>query len=333
MVNRTFEHGFEIKKEMLKNSEDLKVKLTAFIKETVRHQFRKEGIIIGVSGGIDSAVIAALAVDAVGAERVYGLILPEKESSPSSRELGTDLCKALKIRYEEVPITPMLESFALYTKKEALIKELFPQYDPAIHTTSLSRPPMIAAEQMLNIPSLILLKNRETIGTKRLTASQFLYVLSLQNVKQRTRMIVEYMYAEKMNYAVCGTTNKTELLTGFFVKYGDGGVDLEPIADCYKTQVYKLAELLHIDPRIISRAPSPDTWSHFTSDEEVSLRVPYDILDQLLYADENHLPEEIVRQSTKLDMHQIAWTNKHIHSLKNAARPLQGLPPVFMGTL
>jgi NAD+ synthase len=332
MVNRTFEHGFEIKKEMLKNSEDLKVKLTAFIKETVRHQFRKEGIIIGVSGGIDSAVIAALAVDAVGADRVYGLILPEKESSPSSRELGTDLCKALKIRYEEVPITPMLESFALYTKKEALIKELFPHYDPAIHTTSLSRPPMIAAEQMLNIPSLILLKNRETIGTKRLTASQFLYVLSLQNVKQRTRMIVEYMYAEKMNYAVCGTTNKTELLTGFFVKYGDGGVDLEPIADCYKTQVYKLAELLHIDPRIISRAPSPDTWSHFTSDEEVSLRVPYDILDQLLYAEENHLPEEIVRQSTKLDMHQIEWTNKHIHSLKNAARPLQGLPPVFMGT-
>ncbi len=103
-------------------------------------------------------------------------------------------------------------------------------------------------------------------------------------------MIVEYMYAEKMNYAVCGTTNKTELLTGFFVKYGDGGVDLEPIANCYKLQVYKLAELLHIDKRIISRAPSPDTWSHFTSDEEVSLRIPYDILDQLLYAEENHLP-------------------------------------------
>jgi len=330
MAERTFEHGFDIKKEMLKNSEDLKVKLTAFIQETVRHQFRKEGIIIGVSGGIDSAVIAALSVEAVGAERVYGLILPEKESSPSSRELGTDLCKALKIRYEEVPITPMLESFALYTKKEALIKELFPHYDPAIHTTSLSRPPMIAAEQMLNIPSLILLKNRETIGTKRLTASQFFYVLSLQNVKQRTRMIVEYMFAEKMNYAVCGTTNKTELLTGFFVKYGDGGVDLEPIADCYKLQVYKLAELLHIDPRIISRAPSPDTWSHFTSDEEVSLRIPYDILDQLLYAEENQIPPEIVQQSTKLDIQQIAWAQKHIISLKNAAKPLQGPPPVFM---
>ncbi|DAC72148.1 MAG TPA: NAD(+) synthase [Thermoplasmata archaeon] len=315
---------------MLKNSQELKEKLITFIKETVAHQFKKDGIVIGVSGGVDSAVIAALAVDSMGSDRVYGLILPEKESSPSSRQLGIDLCKALKIRYDEVPITPMLESFNIYSKKEALIRELFSHYDPTIHTTSLSRPPIIAAEKVLNIPSLNLLKNREVISTKRLTASQFFYVLSLQNVKQRTRMIVEYMFAEKMNYAVCGTTNKTELLTGFFVKYGDGGVDLEPIANCYKLQVYQLAELLHIDKRIITRAPSPDTWSHFTSDEDISLRIPYDILDQLLYADENHLSQEIVQQSTKLDLQQIEWANKHIHSLKNAARVIQMSPPVCL---
>jgi NAD+ synthase len=330
MTKKTKENGSEIKKDMLRNSEDLKKNLSVFIKDTVRHQFRKDGIVIGVSGGVDSAVIAALAVDALGPERVFGLILPEKESSPSSRELGIDLCKALNILYEEVPITSILASFNIYSKKEALIRELFPNIDPAIHTTSLSRPPMIADEQLLNIPSLILLENRKAISTKRLSASQFLYVLSLQNVKQRTRMIVEYMYAEKMNYAVCGTTNKTELLTGFFVKYGDGGVDLEPIANCYKLQVYKLAELLHIDERIISRAPSPDTWSHFTSDEEVSLRIPYDILDQLLYADEMHLPKEIVQQSTKLSMQQIERANKHILSLKNAARLIQSTPPVYM---
>ena len=188
---------------------------------------------------------------------------------------------------------------------------------------------MLAAEQALNIPSLTLLQDRKALGTKRLSASQFFSVLSLQNVKQRTRMIVEYMYAEKMNYAVCGTTNKTELLTGFFVKYGDGGVDLEPIANCYKLQVYKLAELLHVDPRIISRAPSPDTWSHFTSDEEVSLRIPYDILDQLLYAEENHISRELVQQNTGLDMHQIESAYRHIQSLKNAARVIQMAPPVF----
>ena len=137
MAQRTNEKVFDIKKEMLKNSGELKEQLSAFIQRTVRDEFRKDGIVIGVSGGIDSAVIAALAVDALGPDRVFGLILPEKESSPSSRELGTDLCRALKIRYEEVPITPMLESFGIYAKKEALIRELFPHYDPAFHTTSL----------------------------------------------------------------------------------------------------------------------------------------------------------------------------------------------------
>jgi NAD+ synthase len=331
MANRIIENGFDIQKEMLRNSENLKEKLSLFIKQTVRDQFRKEGIVIGVSGGIDSAVIAALSVDALGPERVFGLILPEKESSPSSRELGIDHCKALGIRYNEVPITPMLEAFNIYAKKESLIREIFPQYDPAIHTTSLSRPPMIATEEILNIPSLILLKNRESISTKRLSAQQFFTVLSLQNVKQRTRMIVEYMHAEKMNYAVCGTTNKTELLTGFFVKYGDGGVDLEPIANCYKLHVYRLAELLHVDKRIIARAPSPDTWSHFTSDEEISLRLPYDILDQLLYADEHLIPPAVVEKNTKLSKRQIESAYKHIHSLKNAARSIQLPPPVYLG--
>jgi NAD+ synthase len=313
---------------MLKNSEVLKKNLSAFIRETVRVQFRKDGIVIGISGGVDSAVVAALAVDALGSDRVYGLILPEKESSPSSRELGLDLCRTLEIPYAEVPITPMLESFGVYSKKESLIRQIFPQFDPAYHSTSLTRPPLFSSTKTLNIPSLVLLKNNEIISTKRLSSPQFLHLLSLQNVKQRTRMIIEYMHAEKMNYAVCGTTNKTEMLTGWFVKYGDGGVDLEPIADCYKMQVYKLAELLNIDERIITRAPSPDTWSHFTSDEEVSLRIPYDILDQLLYAEENHLPLDKLQETLKMEKTQIEWAEKHILSLKNAARGLQLPPPI-----
>ena len=320
-------NGFDIKNVMLKNSDDLKKKLCTFIQETVRDQFKKDGIVIGVSGGIDSAVVAALAVEALGSDRVYGLLLPEKESSPASRELGADLCRALSIRYGEVPITPMLESFGVYTGKESLIKEVFPQYDPASHTTSMTRPPIFSTERTLNIPSLVLLANNTTVSTKRLSSQQFLYLLSLQNVKQRTRMIVEYMHAEKMNYLVCGTTNKTEMLTGWFVKYGDGGVDLEPIAHCYKMQVYKLAELLGIDKRIIARPPSPDTWSHFTSDEEVALRIPYDILDLLLYAEENHLPLDVIQENTKMDTVQIEWAQKHIRSLKNAARVIQLAPP------
>jgi NAD+ synthase len=154
-------------------------------------------------------------------------------------------------------------------------------------------------------------------------------MLSLQNVKQRTRMIVQYMYAEKMNYLVCGTTNKTEVAAGWFVKYGDGGVDLEPIANCYKTQVFRLAELLGIDQRIIARPPSPDTWSHFTSDVEISLRIPYDMLDQLLFAEEHHLSPDVIQKNTGMDNKQLEWAQKHIASLKNAARFIQATPPTF----
>jgi NAD+ synthase len=329
MTDRTFNDSFDIKKAMLGNVEELKENLPGFMKEMVMDQFRRDGIVIGVSGGVDSAVIATLAVKALGHDHVYGLILPEKESSPSSRELATKLCRKLKIAFTEVPITPMLESFGIYSRKEALLRELFPAYNPTIHTTNLFLPPGITSERLLAVPSIRLSDKTGSITTKRLSAPQYLNLMSLQNVKQRTRMIVLYMQAEKMNYVVSGTTNKSELLTGYFVKFGDGGVDLEPIADLYKLQVYKLSELLGIDTNIISRAPSPDTWSHFTSDEDFYLRMPYEILDQLLYAEEHDLFPEIVERNTGLNPQQIEWAKKHIHSMKTASRLLQMAPPVY----
>jgi len=329
MADRTSRDGFDIKKAMLGTVKDLKEKLPPFIRETVEDTLNKQGLVIGVSGGVDSALIATLAVEALGPDHVYGLILPEKESSPSSRELAMILCRKLKIPHSEVPITPMLESFGIYRQKEALLKELFPQYDPALHTTNLFLPPGISSSSLLALPSIRLSDEKESLGTKRLSAPQYLQLISLQNVKQRTRMIALYMQAEKMNYSVSGTTNKSELLTGYFVKFGDGGVDLEPIADVYKLQVYKLSEMLGIDTRIISRAPSPDTWSHFTSDEDFYLRMPYEILDQLLYAEEHHLPPEVVRKSTGLNTSQIDSALKHIHTMKHASLMLQLPPPVY----
>jgi len=329
MKRRTFDDKFDIKKEMLSDIEDLKENLPGFMEKTVIDQFRKDGIVIGVSGGVDSALIATLAVEALGADHVFGLILPEKESNPSSRELALGLIKKLKIPYSEVPITPMVQSFGIYDQKEALFRELFPHYNPAIHTTNLFLPPGISGS-LLALPSIRLSTKDESIATKRLSAQQYLKLISLQNVKQRTRMIALYMQAEKMNYVVSGTTNKSELLCGYFVKFGDGGVDIEPIANMYKLQVYKLSELLKIDKKIISRAPSPDTWSHFTSDEDFYLRMPYDTLDQLLYAEENNLPMEIVQKCTGLTSGQMNSALKHIHSMKNASRMLQLPPPVYI---
>jgi len=241
MTKKISHNIFDIKEEMLENVMDLKKNLPGFIRSAVHDQLKKDGLVIGVSGGVDSALIATLAVEALGPENVYGLLLPEKESNPSSRELAVQLCKKLKIPFGEVPITPMLESFGIYTQKESLLRDLFPQYDPEIHTTNLFLPPGISSGSLLALPSIRLSNNKGSISTKRLSAPQYLKLISLQNVKQRTRMIVLYMHAEKMNYVVSGTTNKSELLTGYFVKFGDGGVDLEPIADLYKLQVYKLS--------------------------------------------------------------------------------------------
>jgi NAD+ synthase len=330
MKSKMFDDMVDIKKEMLSTVEDLKENLPGFMKETVTDQFKKDGIVIGVSGGVDSALIATLAVEALGANHVYGLILPEKESTPSSRELALQLCKKLRIPYGEVPITPMLQSFGIYAQKESLLRELFSEYDPAIHTTNLFLPPGLSSGSLLALPSIRLSTEKESISTKRLSAQQYLKLISLQNVKQRTRMIALYMQAEKMNYVVSGTTNKSELLCGYFVKFGDGGVDIEPIANMYKLQVYKLSELLKIDKKIISRAPSPDTWSHYTSDEDFYLRMPYDILDQLLYAEEHHLSPEVVQKCTNLTSDQMNSALKHIHSMKHASQMLQLAPPVYM---
>jgi NAD+ synthase len=310
--------------EIIRNSER---KLPDFIQNTIKNDLNKEGAVIGVSGGVDSAVVLTLAVQALGSENVYGLILPESESASSSAKFADKLCKKLNVKFEVAPITPVLESLGIYRKKISLIQEIFPEYNSSIHTTKLSLPPGLSSHGIMNIPLLSIYKDNDAIYTERLSAKQYLTLISLQNVKQRARMVIEYSYAEKMNYAVCGTTNKTEYLTGFYVKYGDGGVDLEPIADCYKFQVYTLAVSLGIDKEIIERTPSPDTWSQLASDQDLYLRMPYEILDQILYADEHNISMNILQKNIGLNNEQILWAKKHITRLKNAARYVQLSPP------
>jgi NAD+ synthase len=318
-----------IQKEMAEQIRNSERKISDFIQNSIENDLNKDGAVIGVSGGVDSAVVLTLAVQALGPENVFGLILPESESAHSSAQLAIRLCKKLNINFEVTPITPVLESLGIYHKKISLIQEIFPEYNCSLHTTKISLPQGLSSQGIMNVPSLIIYKNNEAIYTERLSSKQYLTFISLQNVKQRARMMIEYYYAEKMNYAVCGTTNKTEYLTGFYVKYGDGGVDLEPIADCYKFQVYALAVSLGLDKEIIDRTPSPDTWSQLASDQDLYLRMPYEILDQILYADEHNISMNILQKNTGLNDEHILWAKKHIIRLKNAARYVQLIPPSY----
>ncbi|WP_440951614.1 NAD(+) synthase [Methanococcoides sp. FTZ1] len=312
--------------ELNNNTEENASKIRTFIQDNVR-DFKKKGVVLGVSGGIDSAVILTLAVQALGKENVYGLLLPEEESAPSSKNLGATLCDTLGVSYEEVPITPILEALDIYGKKERIIKRTCPEYDPDIHKTSLVLPSLLEND-MLTIPTIKIVKDDEVIAKNRLKAKDYLELIGIQNVKQRSRMLVQYMYAEKNNYLVCGTTNKTEYLLGQFVKYGDGGVDIEPLGDCYKTQVYALANLLGVDKEIIERPPSADTWSSYTSDEDFFWRMPIQIMDQLLYSQEHDLPVDVIKENTELPEETINKAKKGIDKVRNAARYIISPAPI-----
>lgn len=319
--------SLHILNELNRDADKLAENLKIFIRDQVT-AFKKKGVVLGVSGGIDSAVALTLCVQEFGKENVYGLLLPENESAPSSRTLGAEICESLGVSYEEVPISPILEALNIYEKKEQVLKRACPEYDPRIHKTSLVLPNFLDQE-VLNVPYIRLIKDGETVAKHRLKANDYLELIGLQGVKQRSRMVVQYMYAEKMNYVVCGTTNKTELVLGQFVKYGDGGVDLEPLADCYKTQIYALAKHLKVNEEIIKRPPSADTWSHYTTDEEFYWRMPMHIIDQLLYAQEHKLSLDVTEKNTGLlrDTIEKAW--KHFDRVRDTTEYVRATPPVY----
>lgn len=315
----------QILDELNRDIDEVALTLRHFIKEQIVG-FKKKGAVIGVSGGIDSAVILTLCVQALGAENVFGMLLPEKESAASSTPLGAEICESLGVAYEEVPISPILEALDIYNKKDQVIKRACPEYDPKIHKTSMVLPDFLTTGAV-NVPYLKLVKDGEVVAQHRLKASDYLEIIGLQGVKQRSRMIVQYMYAEKMNYIVCGTTNKTELVLGQFVKFGDGGVDIEPLADCYKTQVYALARYLKVNEEIIKRPPSVDTWSHYTTDQEFYWRMPMQIIDQLLYGKEHKLSLDVIEKNTELPRETVQNALKHIERVEATTEYIRAAPP------
>lgn len=321
------ELNVQIMEELNRDIENLVLNIRSFIKSQIL-SFKKKGAVLGVSGGIDSAVALTLCVQELGKENVYGILLPEKESAPSSRTLGAEICENLGVSYEEVPISPILESLNIYEKKEQIIKKTCPEYDPRIHKTSLVLPDFLN-QGLLNVPYIRLIKDGETVAKYRLKANDYLELIGLQGVKQRSRMVIQYMYAEKLNYVVCGTTNKTELVLGQFVKYGDGGVDLEPFADCYKTQIYALGKFLNVNEEIMKRPPSADTWSHYTTDEEFYWRMPIHVMDQLLYSQEHHLPLHVIEKNTGIPRDKIEKAQRHINKIRDTTEYVRATPLIY----
>ena len=251
---------------VIKDIQNLTKLLENFIRKQTFEDYRKRGIIIGISGGIDSAVAAALACNAVGNENVLGIILPEKESNRESQELAKTLCNKLKIKYVVEDITQILESGSVYQIREKIVQKLFPEYNNSCKYRLIFRENF--DNDGLSIPYLEIQDARNQIHKIKVSLDDYLTMTAATNIKHRTRLSRLYYHAEKNNFLVCGTTNKAEFQQGYFVKYGDGGVDIEPLVNLFKTQVYQLAEYLNVPSEIIQREASPDTWSFDISDEE-----------------------------------------------------------------
>ena len=301
--------------------------LENFMREQTFDKYKKRGIVIGISGGIDSAVAASLACNAIGKENVLGLILPEKESNTKSQELAKKLCEKLEIKYIVDDITPILTSASVYKIREEIAQKLFSDFNNSCKYR------LIFTENFdndgLSIPYLEIQDSQNVIHKIKISLNDYLTMTAATNIKHRTRMSKLYYHAEKNNFLVCGTTNKAEFQQGYFVKYGDGGVDMEPLANLFKTQVYQLGEFLNIPNEILQRNASPDTWSFDISDEEFFFSLKYDIIDLMLYAKENSIPVNEICSTLNLNEDKVKRILKSQERKSNSSKTSRTFPPSF----
>lgn len=264
-------------------------KLSKFIVQQLTVAFRRKGIIVGMSGGVDSSCMAAIAVHAIGKAKVMGLVLPEVETNPVSSEYAIKHAQALGIEHREIDITSTVNSVVPYQWRDTFIQGLVPEYKPG-YKYNISLPTDLLDRDTFSFYSLQVQMPDGQIKRKRLNLDEFHTITSFANIKIRARMLHLYAEAERRNLLVAGTTNRTEFLLGDFCKYGDGGTDIEPLTYLYKNQIYQIAEHLGVIPEILHRTPSPDTFSLPVSDQEFFFRIPFETLDHLLYAWEHEVP-------------------------------------------
>jgi NAD+ synthase len=267
-------------------------RISSAIRNVVFTQFRKKGAVLGVSGGIDSTVVAALCVRALGKERVVGLFMPESESASESLVLGRMLTESLGMRSILENITPILDGAGCYRRRDEAIRSVVPEYTDQ-YKCKITLPNLLEEDRYAIFSVVVQSPTGETQKV-RLPLNAYLGIVAASNFKQRARKMIEYYHADALNYAVAGTPNRLEYDLGFFVKGGDGLADFKPIAHLYKSQVYQLADYLGVPEEIRRRPPTTDTYSLAQSQEEFYFSMPLEQMDACLFGKDNNLgPDEI----------------------------------------
>ncbi len=262
-------------------------RIGTWLREMVGQTLHRRGVVVGLSGGVDSSVCAALAVRALGAQRVYGLLMPEQDSSSASLELGRNVAESLGVEYRVEHIGPTLEAIGCYSWRDEAIRSVFPQYGPGWKSKIVIRGGL---EGHFNHFCLVVQSPAGEMLDKRLNLRAYLQIMAATSFKQRLRKTLEYFHADRLNYAVVGTPNRLEYDQGFFVKNGDGSADVKPIAHLYKTQVYALARYFGLPAPIICARPTTDTYSLPQGQDEFYFALPYEQMDLALWAHNHDRP-------------------------------------------
>ncbi|HYK92054.1 MAG TPA: NAD(+) synthase [Acidobacteriota bacterium] len=297
------------------------------LRNQVFHQLRRKGAVVGLSGGVDSSVVASLCVRALGKDRVLGLFMPETESSPQGLELARSLAEQLGMETVLTDITPILRALGCYSLRDQAIQQVIPGYGPGYRCKLVL--PGILEGSGYNVFSVVV-ESPAGVQTKaRLTAKAYLGIVAATNFKQRTRKMLEYYHTDRLQYAVAGTPNRLEYDLGFFVKNGDGAADVKPIAHLYKTQVYQLAEYLGIPEEIRRQPPTTDTYPLSQTQEEFYFALPLEELDLCLYGVDHHVPPFEVGEATGLTTQQVERVYAGIVAKRHATTYLHLQPLLF----
>ena len=303
--------------------------ITEWIRRVMFDRLRRRGIVVGLSGGVDSTVVAALCTRALGENRVLGLLMPESESSPDSLMLGELAARSLGISTEIEDISPILEATGCYQRRNDAIRSMVPEYGDGYRCKLVLADVLNTAAYQVSY--LVVEDPEGTQRRHRLTADCYLAIVAANNFKQRTRKMLEYYYADRLNYAVAGTPNRLEYDQGFFVKNGDGSADLKPIAHLYKTQVYQLAEYLGVPEEIRRRPPTTDTYSLPQSQEEFYFLLSYDKMDLCLWARDHGVTAEQTASMTRLSPAVVEKVYRSIDSKRKATAWLHEPPLLHTG--
>lgn len=299
-------------------------RIVAKLREIVFYQLKRRGAVVGVSGGIDSAVVAYLCTRAFGKDRVFALFTPEADSSPDSLRLGQMVANTLEIRSVIEDISPLLEGARAYERRDQAIREVVPEYSQG-YRSKIVLPNIVDADRY-SLFSVVVRSPDGRMKTVRLTASASRGIVAATNCKQRSRKLIEYYYADLYQYAVAGTPNRLEYDLGFFVKNGDGAADFKPIAHLYKSQVYQLAAYLGVPREIQDRHPTTDTYSLEQSQEEFYFSLPLEKMDLCLYGRNNDIEPADLALAAGLDAEQVARVYGIIDSRRKATHYLHASP-------